>query len=272
MSTGQVEESLTFDSYLNHHLSYWTIGEEGSFWRLNLDSLIMSFIIGIALAGILYWQARKVDVHNPTKFQIVVEMFVDWVNNSAKSFINGGVSFFAPLAGVTFLWILAMNIVDFIPVDWIPALVQLVSGDEHQYFRPLPTADANITFGIDLGVFIIIVFAGIKSKGKGYVKNFTHHPLPGVFAIPINLFLEVLGFCAEFLSLSLRLFGNMFAGEVIFVLIASMFSLGIALAVLAIPVSFLWALLHVLVVSLQAYIFMMLSIVYVSKAWNKEEH
>lgn len=165
-----------------------------------------------------------------------------------------------------------MNIIDFLPVDWIPSLVQLIAGNEHAYFRALPTADANITFGIDLGVFIVIVWAGIKSKGLGYTKNFTHHPLPGVFAIPVNIFLEVLGFCAEFLSLSLRLFGNMFAGEVVFILIAAMYSLGLILAALAIPVSFLWALLHVLIVSLQAYIFMMLTIVYVSKAYNKEEH
>lgn len=263
---------LTFNSYLDHHLEFLTKGAETGFWRWNIDSLIVSFGLGIILALFLYFQARKANVYKPTKFQVAVEMFIDWVNGTTKSFIHGNVSFFAPLAGVTFLWIIAMNMVDLIPVDWIPRLVSFVTGNPHIYFRPLPTADANITFGIDLAIFIIIIAAGIKSKGLGYYKNFTNHPLPGVFMIPVNLFLEVLGFIAEFLSLSLRLFGNMFAGEIIFILIAAMYGAGIIFAIGALPLSFLWALLHILVISLQAYIFMMLTIVYISKAWNKEEH
>lgn len=274
MSSAQGNESqITFADYLSHHLTFWTVGEEGSFWRWNLDSLIVSFGIGGFLAFFLYWQARKAKNNKtgvPTSFQVVVEMFVEWINGATKSFIHGNVSFFAPLAGVTFLWILAMNLVDFIPVDYIPKLASLITGDHHQLFRPLPTADANVTFGIDLGIFIVIVAAGFKSKGLGYYKNFTDHPLPAKAARPINLFLEVIGFFSEFLSLSLRLFGNMFAGEVIYVLIAVLYGIGFVFALLAIPVSFLWSLLHVLIVCLQAYIFMTLTILYLSKAWNKD--
>ncbi|RIY33437.1 F0F1 ATP synthase subunit A [Psittacicella gerlachiana] len=268
MSSGNGSE-LTFNAYLDHHLEFLTVGK--GFWAVNIDSLIVSFALGLILALFLYIQARNVNIYKPTKFQVVVEMFIDWVNGTAKSFINADVKFFAPLAGVTFLWIFAMNLVDLIPVDWIPRLVALISGDPNIHFRPLPTADANITFGINIGLFLIIIIAGFKSKGLGYYKNFTNHPLPGVFMIPVNLFLEVLGFFAEFLSLSLRLFGNMFAGEIIFILIASMYGIGILFGIFALPLSFVWALLHVLVITLQAYIFMMLSIVYISKAWNKND-
>lgn len=265
-------EQLTFDSYLHHHLTFWTVGADKGFWRFNLDSLLVSITLGVILSIFLYIQARKASTGVPTKFQVVVEMFVEWVTQSARGFITHSTCmFYAPLVGFTFLWILAMNIIDFIPVDYIPEVAKLITGNEHQFFRPLPTADANVTFGIDLGIFIVIILTGFKAKGVNYYRNFAFHPLPGVFAIPINLFLEILGFIAEFLSLSLRLFGNMFAGEVIFVLIAAMFSLGIIFSALAIPVTLLWALLHVLIVTLQAYIFMMLSIVYISKAWNKEE-
>lgn len=270
MSSGNGSE-LTFNSYLDHHLQFWTVGASEGFWRWNIDSLIVSFVLGLILALFLYIQARKVSIDKPTKFQVVVEMFIDWVNGTAKSFIKGDVKFFAPLVGVSFLWIFAMNLVDLIPVDWIPRLAALISGNPDIHFRPLPTADANITFGIDIALFIIIIIAGFKSKGLGYYKNFACHPLPGIFMVPINLFLEILGFFAEFLSLSLRLFGNMFAGEIIFILIASMYGIGIVFGIFALPLSFIWALLHVLVITLQAYIFMMLSIVYLSKAWNKDE-
>ncbi|MFC6277420.1 F0F1 ATP synthase subunit A [Psittacicella hinzii] len=269
MSSGNGSE-LTFESYLEHHLQFLTVGEKGTFWTVNLDSLIVSFGLGIILALVLLWQARKASSGVPTKFQVVVEMFIEWVNGTVKSFIHCDVRLFAPLAGVAFLWIFAMNLVDLIPVDWIPKLVALITGNPDIHFRPLPTADANITFGIDLALFIIIIITGFKSKGLGYYRNFACAPLPGLLAVPINLFLEILGFFAEFLSLSLRLFGNMFAGEIIFILIAAMFGSGIAFAIGALPLSFLWALLHILVITLQAYIFMMLSIVYLSKAWNKD--
>ncbi|RIY31495.1 ATP synthase F0 subunit A [Psittacicella hinzii] len=269
MSSGNGSE-LTFNQYLDHHLKYLHVGD--GFWSINLDSLLVSFVLGLFLASILFYQARKVNIYKPTKFQVAVELFIDWVNGSAKSFIvNADVKFFAPLAGVAFLWIFAMNLVDLIPVDWIPRLVGLIAGDPNIHFRPLPTADANVTFGMVTAIFIIIIITGFKSKGLGYYKNFALHPLPGVLLIPVNLFLEILGFFAEFLSLSLRLFGNMFAGEIIFILIAAMYGAGIIFGIFALPLSFVWALLHILVITLQAYIFMMLTIVYLSKAWNKDE-
>lgn len=263
---------LTFESYLHHHLSYWTIGEEGSFWRVNVDSLIMSFGIAFLLGLFLWLQARKASAGVPTKFQVVVEMFVVWIEGTAKGFIHNEAKIFAPLIGVTFLWILAMNLIDFVPVDWIPIVAEAITGEPHQVFHALPTADANVTFGIDLGIFIFVIGSGFYTKGLGYYKNFTSHPIPSPWAMPFNLFLEVVGFLSEFVSLSLRLFGNMFAGEVVYVLIAALFSTGILFALLAFPVHFLWSLLHILVVCLQAYIFTMLATVYISKSWNDPEH
>lgn len=264
--------SLSFSDYLLHHLQFWTVGEEGSFWRVNLDSLIVAITVAVLLSLFLWSVARKATSGVPSKTQVAVELFIEWIGSTSRSFIQHEPKYVAPVLGVAFLWIFSMNVIDLIPVDWIPLLAQTISGDPHLYFRPLPTADANVTFGIDIGIFIIIIFSGLKAKGLGYFKQFATHPLPSLLAMPFNLFLEIVAFFAEFLSLSLRLFGNMFAGEVIYVLIASLFGIGFIFAILGFPVHFLWSLLHIIVVTLQAYLFTMLSTLYISKAWNKDDH
>ena len=175
----------------------------------------------------------------------------------------------APMALTIFVWVFLMNLMDLVPVDWLPELA-MVLGVSHM--KVVPTTDVNITMAMALTIFVAVIFYSIKCKGLiGFAKELTLHPFPSVFAIPINFLLEFVTLIAKPLSLGLRLFGNMFAGEMIFILIAILFSSAIWF-VMGGVLQWAWAVFHVLIITLQAYIFAVLSVVYMAQAHDAEEH
>jgi len=207
----------------------------------------------------------------PGKFQAFVEIVVDFVDSSVKDTFHGKSSLIAPLALTIFMWVFLMNLMDLIPVDLLPGVAGLVGVP---YLKVVPTTDVNITFGMSISVFVLIIFYTVKNKGVGgFIRELTLHPIApptkgiGLIAAPIiiafNFILESVSLLAKPLSLSLRLFGNMFAGELIFILIA-------LIGWYQLPLHFGWAVFHVLIITLQAFIFMMLTIVYLALA--SEEH
>ena len=211
--------------------------------------------------------AKKTSSGKPGRLQAFVEIIVDFVDGSVKDTFHGKSSLIAPLALTIFVWVFFMNLMDLIPVDWIPLAASAVGVP---YMKVVPTTDVNITFGMSISVFVLIIFYTIKYKGvTGFISELTMHPIapplkgPGIIAAPFiiafNFILESVALLAKPVSLSLRLFGNMFAGELIFILIA-------ILGVWQLPLHFGWAVFHILIVTLQAFIFMMLTIVYLSLA------
>jgi F-type H+-transporting ATPase subunit a len=187
----------------------------------------------------------------PGRLQTAVEVIIGFVNQSVRETFHGKSELIAPLALTLFVWVFLMNMMDLIPVDWLPGAAALIGVP---YLKVVPTTDVNVTFGMSISVFILIVFYSIKVKGLGgFTKELTLQPFNHWLAIPFNLILEGVSLLAKPVSLSLRLFGNLYAGELIFIL-------------RQLPLHFLWAVFHLLIVTLQAFIFMMLTIVYLSLA------
>ena len=263
--------------YIAHHLQNLQVCRVDSEWvwnhcagnpmAINVDSMFFSVFLGIVFIFIFRGAAKKASVGKPGKMQAFVEIVVDFIDSSVKDVFHGKSRLIAPLALTVFVWVFLMNLMDLIPVDWLPLAGQVAG---IPYLKVVPTADPNITFGMSSTVFLLIIFYSIKSKGiGGFIGELTLHPIApptrgaGLIAAPFiisfNFLLESVALLAKPLSLSLRLFGNMFAGELIFILIA-------LLGVSQLPLHFGWAVFHVLVVTLQAYIFMMLTIVYLSLA------
>ena len=268
--------------YIKHHLQnlqvcstdqgwVWNSMEnmecQGNFWTFNVDTLFFSFVLGV----IFLWLFRKIavsaSVNKPGKLQAFVEMVFEFVDTNIKDTFHGKNKLIAPLGLTIFVWIFLMNFMDLIPVDWLPSAASLIGID---YLKVVPTTDINATFAMSLSVFILIIFYSIKIKGVlGFIKELTLHPFSSnnIFVqalfIPLNLVLEGAAFIAKPISLALRLFGNLYAGELIFILIALM-------GWWQLPLHFPWALLHLLVIFLQAFIFMMLTTVYLSMA--HEDH
>ncbi len=217
----------------------------------------------------------------PTRMQNFVEMCVEFVNENIKSIFGATDNkLIGPLALTVLIWVFFMNLMDLIPVDFLPQLTQqtsaaigLVESPADAYFKFVPTTDPNITLGMALGVFILTIFYSIKIKGLGgFIAELTLHPF-GKFAIPFNFALEVMQLLAKPLSLGLRLFGNLYAGEMIFILIALLMMFqSVVFGVLGLGLHLLWALFHILVVSLQAFIFMVLTILYLSMAHETGDH
>lgn len=272
--------STTPTEYVQHHLHHWTVGE--GFWSLHVDTLLFSWICGLVMLGILWAGARRIEAGAPTGLQNLVEMLVDWTDNTVKESFHGPRGFVGPLALIVFIWVLFWNSLDLVPVDWIPMLAQKIGGmmgydPEHVYMRIVPSADMNATFGLSITVLLLIIIYSIKGKGfGGYAKELLTHPF-GPWMFPFNLLLNVVELIAKPVSLALRLFGNLFAAELIFMLIAILaatatgFDFGsIASFASAVAMGFAWAAFHLLVVPLQAFIFMVLTIVYISLAY--EEH
>ena len=263
--------------YIAHHLQNLQVCRVDSEWvwnhcagnpmAINVDSMFFSVFLGIVFIFIFRGAAKKASVGKPGKMQAFVEIVVDFIDSSVKDVFHGKSRLIAPLALTVFVWVFLMNLMDLIPVDWLPLAGQVAG---IPYLKVVPTADPNITFGMSITVFLLIIFYSIQSKGiGGFIGELTLHPIvpptkgAGLIAAPFiiafNFILESVALLAKPLSLSLRLFGNMFAGELIFILIA-------LLGVSQLPLHFGWAVFHVLVVTLQAYIFMMLTIVYLSLA------
>ena len=289
MATEGGHGSQTSGEYIQHHLQNLQIcklenGEwawnqcAGNPMAINVDSMFWSVLLGLIFIVLFGNAAKKASPKKPTKFQALVEIIVDFIDGSVKDTFHGKSKLIAPLALTIFMWVFFMNLMDLIPVDWIPELSKMLgmaTGYEQLYYmKVVPTTDVNITFGMSISVFFLIIFYSIKNKGlSGFLAELTLHPIaptfkgPGILAEPIiiafNFILESVALLAKPLSLSLRLFGNMFAGELIFILIA-------LLGYLQLPLHFGWAVFHILIVTLQAFIFMMLTVVYLTLA--SEEH
>lgn len=263
--------------YIQHHLTHYTVAAgPGSFWALHIDSIIFNFLIALLFIFLGALAARRATSGVPGRFQAFVEIMVDWVDGMVKETFHGDSKFIAPLAITIFCVAILDNFMDILPVDALPATAHLF-GVEH--LRTVATADVNTTFGMSIGVFLLIQYIGIKHKGLGlflgewFTAPFHAHGIWKVVLAPINFVLRFIEEAVRPLSLSLRLFGNMYAGELIFLLIAC-FTLGAALDHLStfvlgvgqILAGIGWTLFHYLIIWLQAFIFMVLTIVYVSIA------
>ena len=289
-------ETQTISEYIVHHLTNLTYGKlpagferedgsvvgEGGAWvmahggneaaamgfnAIHVDSMLWSIGLGIIFCWLFRRVAKKAESGVPSKAVNIVEMIVEFVDNTVRDTFHGQNKLVAPLALTIFVWVFLMNLMDLIPVDLIPSLLALAGV---HYQKIVPSTDPNITMGMAVGVFILMLYYSIKVKGMGFVRELTLNPFNHPVFIPVNLFMEVVGLLAKPFSLGLRLFGNMYAGEMIFILIAALFSAGIAWALPAGLLQIGWAIFHILVITLQAFIFMVLTIVYLSMA--HEDH
>jgi F-type H+-transporting ATPase subunit a len=289
-------ENQTVSDYIVHHLTNLTYGklpagyhrhdgstvEEGGAWvmahggeeaaamgftAIHVDSMIWSIGLGILFCWFFHRMAKRASADTPTGAVNFVEMIVAFVDNTVRDSFHGRNKLVAPLALTIFVWVFLMNLMDLVPVDLIPHTLSLL-GVEYQ--KIVPSTDPNITMGMALGVFILMLYYSITVKGFAFVKELTLNPFNHPLFIPINLFMEVVGLLAKPFSLGLRLFGNMYAGEMIFILIAALFSGGILWLLPAGLMQVGWAIFHILIITLQAFIFMVLTIVYLSMA--HEDH
>ncbi|MCB5190968.1 F0F1 ATP synthase subunit A [Methylobacillus arboreus] len=263
MATGQ----LTPSEYIQHHLSFnqKSVGD-GSFWVLHVDTLVMSALLGIVVFGLLWWVVRGATAGVPTKRQAFVELLIEFIDNQVKSIFHGNRhAFIAPLALTVFVWVLVMNAMDFLPID-IMAIVYGWLG-LHEW-RSVPTSDINATFALALAVWLLMIFFSIKVKGLGgwihelFCSPFGSNPL----VWPANFAFNLIEYISKPLSHSLRLFGNMYAGEIIFLLLGMWAATGLAGTFFGALLGAGWAIFHILIVCLQAFIFMMLTVVYISMA------
>ncbi len=277
-------EVLTSAEYIRHHLQNLTYGRlpDGSmgiahsaeqakamgFWAINLDTLSVSILLGVILLFLFRLVAKSATSAVPSGGQNFVEWIVEFVDNSVRGSFSGRNALVAPLALTIFAWIFLMNLMDLIPVDWVPHLAKALGVP---FFRVVPTTDPNATFGMALSVFALVLYFSVKVKGVGgFVGELTLQPF-GKYGLPANLFLEGVNLVAKPVSLALRLFGNMYAGEMIFILIALMFGSGMGLAAFGGVLQWAWAVFHILIITLQAFIFMTLTIVYMDMA-HQEHH
>lgn len=258
--------AMTPTSYIGHHLKFLThsVGDT-PFQTLNIDTLITSAILGTLVFGFLWWVVRGATAGVPTKRQAFVELCVEFVNDQTKSIFNKDISFVAPLALTVFMWVLFMNAMDFLPIDIVAAGLHAVGID---YFRPVPTSDINATFALALSVWVLMIFFAIKVKGAG---GFIHELFCAPFGSnpllwPFNFAFNLIEYVSKPLSHSLRLFGNMYAGEIIFLLLWVWAATGLVGTFFAALLGLGWAIFHILIVALQAFIFMMLTIVYIAMA------
>ncbi len=265
--------------YIQHHLTNLCVGEgceTNGFWSWHLDTLAFSVLIGAIIVFVSWRLGKKLTTGAPGGFQNFVESILDFVGQQVKDTFPGHNPLIAPLALTIFVWVWLMNFMDLIPVDLLPSLGSLLG---IHYLKVVPTTDLNTTMAMSLTVFLLIIFYNIKVKGPvGYFKQFLFHPF-GKFALPINVVMTLIEELAKPLSLGLRLFGNMFAGELVFLLIALIggtMAVGAA-ALFWLPLQVVldlgWLIFHILVITLQAFIFMVLTIVYLGMAHTSaDEH
>ena len=285
----------TASGYIQHHLQNLTFGKlpngdwgfahtaqeakEMGFWAFHVDTLGWSVFLGLVFILLFRMAAKRATSDQPGGLQNFVEVLIEFVDGSVKDTFHGRNALIAPLALTIFVWIFLMNLMDLVPVDFLPVLAAWISGNEHLFFRVVPTTDPNATLGMALSVFALIVFYSIKVKGiGGFLGELTLHPFSSsnivvqILLIPVNFLLEFVTLIAKPISLALRLFGNMYAGELIFILIAVMFGSGLfLLSTLGVALNWAWAVFHILIITLQAFIFMMLTIVYLSMA-HEDNH
>ena len=268
-------EQLTASEYIQHHLVNLTFGyhpingigfaknqveaSDMGFIAVHVDTLGWSIFLGCIFCFVFWLAAKAATANVPNNLQNFVELLVEFADNSVKESFNGRSILIGPLALTIFCWVFLMNLMDLVPVDLIPFIFHAMGVE---YMKVVPTTDVNATFGLSIGVFLLIIFYSIKIKGiSGFLGELTLQPF-GKWMIPFNLLLEGVGLIAKPISLALRLFGNLYAGELIFILIAVLpFSVQ---WILSLP----WAIFHIFVIILQAFIFMMLTIVYLSMAYE----
>ncbi|WP_147653034.1 F0F1 ATP synthase subunit A [Vulcaniibacterium gelatinicum] len=271
MSAEQSSGGLT--EYIVHHLTHNTAEVAG--YTFHVDSWVIALALGLLACFLLWTQARKATAGVPSKPQAFVEMVVEFVDSQVKDTFHGDRRFIAPLALTIFVWVAFMNAMDLLPLDLPGRLVAWVAGEEvahHTYLRVVPTADINTTFGMSITVFLLIIFYSIKAKGGwGFTKElFTapfhaHNPIARLVLAPANLFLNVVEYLSKPVSLGMRLFGNMYAGELLFMLIAGLFASWITFLP-GVIFNSVWAIFHILIILLQAFIFMVLTVVYLAMA------
>ncbi|HEV7612045.1 MAG TPA: F0F1 ATP synthase subunit A [Steroidobacteraceae bacterium] len=279
------EQPTTANEYILHHLTFLSNKEPKGivdFSVVHWDTVFFSIALALLFGGSFYAAARTAKAGVPGKFQNFVELLVEFVDTQVKDSFHGTNKLLAPLALTIFCWVFLFNAMDILPVDLLPALAH-GAGIEH--LKVVPTTDLNTTFAMSLTVFVLIIYYNIKVKGLGgFLGELTlqpfaaKNPLVKILLIPVNLLLEIVPFLARPISLSLRLYGNLFAGEMIFLLLAALTLHGAsqlsspggwALLVAQFALAFLWAVFHLLVITLQAFIFMVLTIVYLAMA---QEH
>ena len=289
-------ENQTVSDYIVHHLTnltygklpagferydgsvvpeggIWTMAHGGSeasamgFYAVHVDSMIWSIGLGIVFCWLFRKVAKQAETGTPSGWVNFAEMIVEFVDNTVKDSFHGRNPLVAPLALTVFVWVFLMNLMDLVPVDLVPHTLMLLGVEYHKI---VPSTDPNITMGMAVGIFILMLYYSIKIKGFGFVKELTLNPFNHPVFIPVNLFMEVVGLLAKPFSLGLRLFGNMYAGEMIFILIAALYSAGVMWMAPAGLMQIGWAIFHILIITLQAFIFMVLTIVYLSMA--HEDH
>ncbi len=247
-------QGQTSSEYIVHHLTNLKAGS--GFWTFHLDTLIVSGLLGLLVFGLMWRVARRASAGVPGPLQNFFEIAVNMIDAQVKDTFHGKSELITPLAITIFIWVFIMNAMDLIPVDFLPALLKLFGV---HYFKSVPTTDPNATFAMSLTVFFLMLFYNFKIKGFG---GFTREVLTvpfGKWLFPVNIMFRIIEDLAKPISLALRLFGNMYAGEMVFILIAL---LGLAQPLLALP----WAIFHILIITLQAFVFMMLTIVYMAMA------
>ncbi len=279
-----VEESGAggVNEYIHHHLTFLSNRNANGiidFSVINYDSIIVSVLLAALFIGAFYFAARRATSGQPGKFQNFVELLVETVNKNVTDSYQGPSKLIAPLALTIFCWVLLFNAMDVLPVDLLPYLARHVGVD---HLKIVPSTDLNVTFALSLTVFVLIIFYSIKMKGLGgFLGELTLQPFSSnnkvvkVLLMPANLLLEIVPLLARPISLSLRLYGNLFAGEMIFLLLAVLTLQGIGalshfsgwvFLVIQFVLALIWAVFHLLVITLQAFIFMVLTIVYLSMA------
>ena len=280
-SEGHANAVPTAGEYIIHHLQHAQSGTQKGivdFSVVNLDSIFFSVLMGV-LGCFLLWRAAKSATSGvPGRFQAAVEILVEVVADQAKGIVHNANSrkLVAPLALTVFVWIFLMNAMDLLPVDLLPWIWQKITGDPHAYLRVVPTADLSMTMGLSLGVLVTCLFYNVKMKGAGgWAHELVTAPFGNkVYLYPINLAMQIIEFVAKTVSHGMRLFGNMYAGELIFLLIALLggaittasFGMGAALAAMHVVAGFTWAAFHLIIITLQAFVFMMLTLVYIGQA------
>ena len=277
-------EAHTSAEYIKHHLQNLTFGQhpDGTwglahsaaeakamgFWAIHLDTLGVSILLGALFLYLFRKAAVRATTGVPGGLQNFVEWVVEFIDSSVRGTFSGRNPLVAPLALTIFIWIFLLNLMDLVPIDWIPGLMGALG---LPYFKLVPTTDPNATFGMAIGVFILILYYSVKMKGVGgFFGELAFQPF-GKWGMPANLLLEGVNLIAKPVSLALRLFGNLYAGEMIFILIALMFSGGAVMFLTGGVLQWAWAVFHVLIITLQAFIFMTLTIVYLDMA-HQEHH
>ncbi len=286
-------ETITSGDYIKHHLQNMTFGQhsdgtwglahsaaeakEMGFWAFHLDSLGWSIALGVLFLWFFRRVAKSATVGVPSGMQNFAEWIMEFIDDSVKGSFTAKNPLIAPMAMTIFIWVFLMNFMDLIAVDFLPQVAAAIGSGvfeadpHHVFFKVVPSTDPNITFGMALSVFVLMIYYSIKNKGLGgFLGELAFQPF-GKWGLPVNLLLEGVTLISKPISLALRLFGNMYAGEMIFILIAIMYGAGALLGSFAGVLQLGWAIFHILIITLQAFIFMTLTIVYMEMA-HQEHH